>query len=49
MLVGRVTLIIYAANVKFNNSLKYAIFANTEATRDIYILAQNMKNYLIVN
>ncbi|XP_018304301.1 fatty acyl-CoA reductase 1-like [Mycetomoellerius zeteki] len=45
MLVERVTIIIHAAaNVRFNNSLKYAIYANTRATRDICILAQSMKN-----
>ncbi|XP_018339306.1 PREDICTED: fatty acyl-CoA reductase 1-like, partial [Trachymyrmex septentrionalis] len=42
-----VTIIIHAAaSVRFNNSLKYAIFANTRATRDICILAQNMKNLI---
>ncbi|KAG5314163.1 FACR1 reductase, partial [Acromyrmex insinuator] len=47
MLVERVTIIIHAAaSVKFNNSLKCAIFANTRATRDICILAQNMKNLI---
>ncbi|XP_018354487.1 PREDICTED: fatty acyl-CoA reductase 1-like isoform X1 [Trachymyrmex septentrionalis] len=47
MLVERVTIIIHAAaSVRFNNSLKYAIFANTRATRDICILAQNMKNLI---
>ncbi|XP_018377255.1 PREDICTED: fatty acyl-CoA reductase 1-like [Trachymyrmex cornetzi] len=45
MLVERVTIIIHtAADVKFNNSLKYAICTNTRATRDICILAQSMKN-----
>ncbi|XP_018304324.1 fatty acyl-CoA reductase 1-like [Mycetomoellerius zeteki] len=45
MLIERVTIIIHAAaSVRFNNSLKYAICANTRATRDICILAQNMKN-----
>jgi len=49
MLVERVTIIIHAAaSVRFNDSLKYTIFANIRATRDICILAQNMKN-LIVN
>ncbi|XP_018361331.1 PREDICTED: fatty acyl-CoA reductase 1-like, partial [Trachymyrmex cornetzi] len=47
MLVERVTIIIHAAaSVKFNNSLKYAIFANTRATRDICILAKSMKNLI---
>ena len=48
MLVERVTIIIHAAaSVRFNDSLKYAIFANTRATRDICILAQNMKNLIV--
>ncbi|XP_039307350.1 fatty acyl-CoA reductase 1-like isoform X2 [Solenopsis invicta] len=47
MLIERVTIIIHlAASVKFNNSLKYAIFSNTRATRDICILAQNMKSII---
>ncbi|KYQ54966.1 Fatty acyl-CoA reductase 1 [Trachymyrmex zeteki] len=47
MLVERVTIIIHAAaSVRFNNSLKYAIFVNTRATRDICILAQSMKNLI---
>ncbi|KYQ54967.1 Fatty acyl-CoA reductase 1, partial [Trachymyrmex zeteki] len=47
MLVERVTIIIHAAgDVKLSNSLKNAIFANTRATRDICILAQNMKNLI---
>ncbi|XP_018060142.1 PREDICTED: fatty acyl-CoA reductase 1-like [Atta colombica] len=45
MLIERVTIIIHAAaDVKFNNSLKDAIYINTRATRDVCILAQNMKN-----
>ncbi|XP_072763220.1 fatty acyl-CoA reductase 1-like isoform X1 [Anoplolepis gracilipes] len=47
MLAERVTIIIHAsASVKFNDSLKYAIFTNTRSTRDICILAQNMKNLI---
>ncbi|XP_029168438.1 fatty acyl-CoA reductase 1-like isoform X2 [Nylanderia fulva] len=47
MLVERVTIIIHAAaSVRFNDSLKYAIFINTRSTRDICILAQDMKNLL---
>ncbi|KAG5330626.1 FACR1 reductase, partial [Acromyrmex charruanus] len=47
MLIERVTIIIHAAaDVKFNNSIKHAIFVNTRATRDICILAQNMKNLI---
>ncbi|XP_070154810.1 fatty acyl-CoA reductase 1-like [Polyergus mexicanus] len=45
MLTERVTIIIHnAANVKFNDSLKYAILTNTRSTRDICILAESMKN-----
>ncbi|XP_071561646.1 uncharacterized protein [Temnothorax nylanderi] len=45
MLIERVTIIIHgAASVRFNDTLKYAIFINTRATRDICILAQSMKN-----
>ncbi|KAM0727958.1 putative fatty acyl-CoA reductase [Formica fusca] len=45
MLIERVTIIIHnAASVKFNDSLKYAIFTNTRSTRDICILAESMKN-----
>jgi len=48
MLVERATIIIHAAaSVRFNDSLKYAIFVNTRATRDICILAQNMKNLIV--
>jgi len=48
MLVDRVTIIIHAAaSVRFNNTLKYAIFANTRATRDICILAQSVKNLIV--
>jgi hypothetical protein len=47
-LVERVTIIIHAAgDVKFNNSLKYSVFVNTRATRDVCILAQSMKNLLV--
>ncbi|KYN09047.1 Fatty acyl-CoA reductase 1 [Trachymyrmex cornetzi] len=50
MLVERVTIIIHAAaSVRFNNSLKYATFANTRATRDICILAKNMKNLIVTD
>ncbi|XP_024886093.1 fatty acyl-CoA reductase 1-like [Temnothorax curvispinosus] len=45
MLIERVSIIIHgAASVRFNDTLKNAIFANTRATRDICILAQSMKN-----
>ncbi|KYN06164.1 Fatty acyl-CoA reductase 1 [Cyphomyrmex costatus] len=47
MLIERVTIIIHAAaSVRFNNSLKYAVFVNIRATRDICILAQSMKNLI---
>ncbi|KAM0724934.1 Fatty acyl-CoA reductase 1 [Formica fusca] len=47
MLTERVTIIIHsAASVKFNDSLKYAILNNTRSTRDICILAENMKNLI---
>ncbi|XP_050449777.1 fatty acyl-CoA reductase 1-like isoform X2 [Cataglyphis hispanica] len=45
ILIERVTIIIHnAANVKFNDSLKYAILTNIRSTRDICILAENVKN-----
>lgn len=48
MLTERVTIIIHsAASVKFNDSLKYAILNNTRSTRDICILAENMKNLIV--
>ncbi|XP_018407298.1 PREDICTED: fatty acyl-CoA reductase 1-like [Cyphomyrmex costatus] len=47
ILIERVSIIIHAAgDVKLLNSFKYAILANTRATRDICILAQNMKNLI---
>ncbi|XP_072751895.1 uncharacterized protein [Anoplolepis gracilipes] len=47
MLAERVTIVIHAsANVRFTDSLKYAIFTNTRSTRDICILAQSMKNLI---
>ncbi|XP_025993527.1 uncharacterized protein LOC105201568 isoform X2 [Solenopsis invicta] len=49
MLIERVTIIIHSsASVKFNDTLKYAIFTNTRATRDICILAQSMKNIKVL-
>ena len=48
MLTKRVTIIIHsAANVKFNDNLKYAILTNTRSTRDICILAESMKNLIV--
>ncbi|KAL6254617.1 hypothetical protein P5V15_013925 [Pogonomyrmex californicus] len=45
MLIERVTIIVHAAaSVRFNESLKYSILVNTRSTRDICILAENMKN-----
>ncbi|CAL1689787.1 unnamed protein product [Lasius platythorax] len=47
MLAEKVTIIIHsAATVKFNESLKHAILINTRPTRDICILAENMKNLI---
>ncbi|XP_072760080.1 fatty acyl-CoA reductase 1-like isoform X2 [Anoplolepis gracilipes] len=47
MLIERVTIIIHnAASVKFNDSLKYAIFTNTRSTRDVCIFAESMKNLI---
>ncbi|KAL6446637.1 hypothetical protein ACFW04_001253 [Cataglyphis niger] len=47
ILIEKVTIIIHnAASVKFNDSLKYAILTNTRSTRDICILAENMKNLI---
>ncbi|XP_018396266.1 PREDICTED: putative fatty acyl-CoA reductase CG5065, partial [Cyphomyrmex costatus] len=47
MLIERVTIIIHsAANMKMHDSIKRAIFGNIRATRDICILAQNMKNLI---
>ncbi|XP_011705026.1 PREDICTED: putative fatty acyl-CoA reductase CG5065, partial [Wasmannia auropunctata] len=47
MLIERTTIIIHiAGNVKFNNTLKYAILTNTRSTRNICILAQSMKNLI---
>ncbi|CAL1687699.1 unnamed protein product [Lasius platythorax] len=48
-LAERVTIVIHsAASVRFNDSLKYAIFTNTRSTRDICILAQSMKNLIVL-
>ncbi|CAL1672392.1 unnamed protein product [Lasius platythorax] len=50
MLTERVTIIIIhsAASVKFNDSLKYVILTNTRSTRDICILAESMKNLVVL-
>jgi len=48
MLAERVSIVIHsAATVKFNESLKHAILINTRSTRDICILAENMKNLIV--
>ncbi|XP_032674567.1 fatty acyl-CoA reductase 1-like [Odontomachus brunneus] len=48
MLIDRVSVIFHgAANVRFDQSLKNAIFANTRSTRDLCILASSMKNLTV--
>lgn len=48
MLADRVTIVIHAAaSVRFDDKLKYAIFVNARSTRDICILAENMKNLVV--
>lgn len=48
ILAERVTIVIHAAaTVTFNSSLKSIIFSNVRATRDICILAQDMKNLIV--
>ncbi|KAG7201517.1 hypothetical protein KM043_004269 [Ampulex compressa] len=45
ILINRVSLIFHvAANVRFDDKLKDAVFTNTRSTRDICILAGGMKN-----
>jgi fatty acyl-CoA reductase len=45
ILIESVTIIVHAsADVKFNESLRNIIFSNTRSTRDICVLAENMKN-----
>lgn len=36
-----------AASVRFDDSLKDAVFNNIRATRDVCILAQGMKNFVV--
>ncbi|XP_011859188.1 PREDICTED: fatty acyl-CoA reductase 1-like [Vollenhovia emeryi] len=44
-LIERVTIVVHnSASVKFNDTIKYAIFVNTRSTRDICVLAESMKN-----
>lgn len=48
-LIERVSVIFHvAANVRFDDSLKEAVFTNLRSTRDVCILAANMKQ-LVVN
>lgn len=47
-LIERVSIIFHiAANVHFNCSLKSVIFTNVRATRNICILAEEMKNLVV--
>ncbi|XP_012541313.1 fatty acyl-CoA reductase 1 [Monomorium pharaonis] len=49
MLIERVSIIFHiAASVRFDEGLKEAIFNNTRSTRNICILAQNMKNLVVL-
>ncbi|XP_011875154.1 PREDICTED: fatty acyl-CoA reductase 1-like [Vollenhovia emeryi] len=44
-LIERVTIVVHnSASVKFNDTIKYAIFVNTRSTRDICVLAESMNN-----
>lgn len=48
MLIERVSIVIHgAAIVKFNSTLKSVILSNIRATRDICILAEEMKNLIV--
>lgn len=48
MLIEEVTIVVHAAaDVKFNNTLQHAIFANTRSVREICILAQGMKKLIV--
>ncbi|KAL0103224.1 hypothetical protein PUN28_017510 [Cardiocondyla obscurior] len=49
MLIDRVSIIFHvAASVRFDEGLKDAIFNNTRSTRDICILASEMKNLVVL-
>ncbi|KAL6266507.1 hypothetical protein P5V15_003356 [Pogonomyrmex californicus] len=49
MLIERVSVIFHvAASVRFDESLKDAIFNNTRSTRDVCILAQRMKKIVVL-
>jgi len=48
ILIDRVSIIFHiAASVRFDEGLKEAIFNNTRSTRDICILAKNMKKLVV--
>ncbi|XP_018407299.1 PREDICTED: fatty acyl-CoA reductase 1-like [Cyphomyrmex costatus] len=49
ILIDKVSIIFHvAATVKFDEGLKQAIFNNTRSTRDICILAENMKKLIVL-
>ncbi|XP_011862153.1 PREDICTED: fatty acyl-CoA reductase 1-like [Vollenhovia emeryi] len=49
MLIDRVSVIFHcAATVRFDEDLKDAIFSNTRSTQDICILAENMKQLVVL-
>ncbi|XP_014478672.1 PREDICTED: fatty acyl-CoA reductase 1-like isoform X2 [Dinoponera quadriceps] len=49
MIIDKVSVIFHvAASVRFDDSLKDAIFNNTRSTRDVCILASNMKNLAVL-
>lgn len=48
MLIDKVSIIFHvAASVRFDEGIKDAIFNNTRSTRDICILAENMKQLVV--
>lgn len=48
VLIERVSIIFHvAASVRFDDDLRQAIFMNTRSTRDICILAAQMKNLIV--
>lgn len=48
MIVDRVSIIFHvAANVRFDKNLKKDIFSNTRSTRDVCVMAGNMKNLVV--
>lgn len=50
ILIEKTSIIFHlAANVRFDNTLKDAVFKNVRSTRDICILAEQMKNLLVNN